>query len=763
MGGWRSKQAQLLKRYRLQRLEGKIEYSFTELWNLFNDACSSASTFFSRFQLQGWKRLLNELLSDGFTLSAGFLVGMYALAIPALLEFDEARFLTGQYSVKFLDKYGKEIGQRGILHNDAVPLDQIPDSIIKATLATEDRRFFEHYGIDLFGTIRALSENLRANEVIQGGSSLTQQLAKNLFLSSERSLDRKVKELFLSFLLESRFTKSEILKLYLDRAYMGGGAFGVEAASQFYFGKSIREINLAEAALLAGLYKAPTKYAPHINLPASRARTNEVLQNLVEAGFYSPAEVQEARQNPARIIETTVEDAPDWFLDYAFEEVQRLTKDKGPYVLTARTTVDLSIQKAANDALIPFIQQQGKAYQLNSGALVAMETDGAVRALVGGPDYGENQFNRATHARRQPGSSFKVYVYATALEKGYKPETTVRDASRSCGRWSPSNFGGGGGSGASLPLWLALAKSLNTVATELSFSVGREKVIEMTQRLGIKGIRKTCSMALGDYGISPLEHTGGIATFANGGKKATPYAILDLYTSKGELIYSREKDEPPSPQVIKSEVAQNMNQMLNKVVTEGTGQRAALDFTHVAGKTGTSTGPNDVWFVGFTGKYVASIWLGNDDNKPMKDSNTGGQVVAPLWHDFMVVIHKNMNIPTIPGLQPHPKQIEEYKRIEELKVSNPELAATLIGEADPNSHKMPEKTRSILRTLATDLRNAASDKKKNEEKKEGNLQSSPSAFVKNLVPKSFISDQSSQQVLSGASVPSKTEGIESAQ
>jgi penicillin-binding protein 1A len=690
-------------------LDSWIDSSLAETWSKFKDYWNAWSSFFARFRITGWRRLLNEFVSEGFSLAAGGIIVMYALALPAFLEFDEGRFLTGRYAVNFLDKQGNEIGKRGILHDDAVPLEEIPDAVIKATLATEDRRFFEHYGIDVLGTSRALIENLRANDVVQGGSSITQQLAKNLFLSSERSLQRKIKEVFLSFLLETRFTKREILKMYLDRAYMGGGAFGVEAASQYYFGKSIREVNLAEAALLAGLYKAPTKYAPHVNMPASRARTNEVLQNLVEAGFYTSAQVHEARLHPAKIVETRETTSPDWFLDYAFEEVQRLAEGKNQYVLTARTTVDLTMQKQAEDAIVPFIKQQGRGLRINSGALVAMETDGAVRAIVGGPDYGDSQFNRATHARRQPGSSFKVYVYATALENGYKPDTVVRDASRSCGNWHPQNYGGSHGGGGRMPLWLALAKSMNTVAAELSFAVGREKVIEMTRRLGIKGIRKSCSMALGDYGITPIEHAGGLATFANGGKKARPYAILELVNSRGELVYSRERDEGEPPQIVKRSVAEGMNFMLQKVVTEGTGQKAALDFTNVAGKTGTSTGPNDVWFVGFTGKYVGVVWLGNDDNRPMVSGNTGGQLAAPIWHSFMAVAHTDMNIPTIPGLQPHPVQVAEQYRIAELKKSDPALAAQLEGAADASQKStslMPEPTRDTLKRITSAMRKA---------------------------------------------------------
>jgi penicillin-binding protein 1A len=688
-------------------LDSKLDSSLSEFWSRCKDLWDAGSSFFARFKLTGWRRLMNEAFSEGLSLLTGGLFVLYALALPAFLDFDEGRFLTGRYSVKFLDASGNELGQRGILHNDAVPLEEIPDAIIKATLATEDRRFFEHFGIDVLGTGRALVENLRANDVVQGGSSLSQQLAKNLFLSSERSLDRKIKEAFLALLLETRFTKKEILKLYLDRAYLGGGAFGVEAASQFYFGKSVREVNLAEAAMMAGLYKAPTKYAPHINLPASRARTNEVLQNLVEAGFYSPAQVHEARLHPAQVVETRSTTSPDWFLDWAFEEVQRLAEGKNQYVLTARTTVDLAMQKQADEALVTFLKQRGRGLRINSGALVSLETDGAVRALVGGPDYGESQFNRATHARRQPGSSFKIYVYAAALENGYSPTSVVRDSSRACGRWHPQNYGGSHGGGGRMPLWMALAKSLNTVAAELSFAVGREKVIEMTQRLGITGIRKTCSMALGDYGIPPLEHAGGVATFANGGKSAKPYGILDIVNSKGEMIYSRERDEPEPAQIVPRKVAEGMNWMMQKVVTEGTAQRAALDFTNVIGKTGTSTGPKDVWFVGATGKYVGVVWLGNDDNRPMAGGNTGGQLAAPLWHSFMSVAHRDMNIATLPGLEPHPVQLAEMQRIAELKRTNPAAAAAELGAGKPVSPSMPAPAREALKRITAALRKAA--------------------------------------------------------
>jgi len=690
-------------------IDAWIDSTLAEAWERIKDGYDAASSFFARFRLTGWRRLLNEGVSEAVSLATGGFIVAYGLALPAFMEVEDGRWLTrGQYSVKFLDVNGNEIGKRGINLDDAVPLEEIPDHVIKATLATEDRRFYEHFGVDVFGTLRALVENLRHNDVVQGGSSLTQQLAKNLFLSSERSIQRKIKEAFLALWLESRLTKDEILKLYLDRSYMGGGAFGVEAAAQFYFGKSIRDVNLAEAAMLAGLYKAPTKYAPHVDLAAARARANVVLNNLVEAGFYTAGQVHHARLNPARIVETRPTESPDWFLDYAFEEVQRLMEGKGHFNLTARTTIDLNLQQAAEKTLVSALRQRGRGVRADAGALVALETDGAVRALVGGPDYGDSQFNRATKARRQPGSSFKIYVYAAALENGYKPNTTVRDASRSCGRWHPRNYNGGHGSGARLPLWLALAKSLNTTAAELSFAVGREKVLEMTQRLGISGVKKTCSMALGDTGITPLEHAGGVAAFANGGRLAKPYAILEIFTANGELVYSRERDEPPAPQVISREVAEQMNQMMHRVVTEGTGQRAQLDFTHVAGKTGTSTGPKDVWFVGFTGKYVGAVWIGRDDNRPMAGGTTGGQLSAPIWQQFMAVAHTDMNIPTIPGLPPHPVQVAEQQRLAAIRKTE---ARTAQDAATPTRTQslMSDQTRRALQRISRSLRQANGD------------------------------------------------------
>jgi penicillin-binding protein 1A len=423
-------------------------------------------------------------------------------------------------------------------------------------------------------------------------------------------------------------------------------------------------------------------------------------------------QVHGARLNPAKVIDNTDTYTPNYFLDWAFEEVQRLAEGKGQYVLTARVTVDLDMQRAAQEALVATLKAAGSRSNPFSGAMVAMEPDGAVRALIGGLDYGESQFNRATHARRQPGSSFKIYVYATALENGYTPKSMVRDASGSCGNWSPRNYSGSGGSGRSLTVTDAFKVSLNTTAADLSFRVGRDKVLEMTQRLGVAGVRRTCSMALGDTGITLLQHTGAYATFANGGKLARPYAVLELTNSKGEVIYSRERDEPEAPQVVSRRVVEMMNQMMQAVVTEGTGRRAILDFTYAVGKTGTSSSWRDAWFLGFTGALVAGVWVGHDDFRPMWLAGggvTGGTLPTQAWHAFMSVVHANRNIPTIPGLAPHPAQVAEQQRLAELKRTDPSLAQAQIAHAtQKKSSIMPDQTRESLRRLADALRKAGS-------------------------------------------------------
>ena len=345
-------------------------------------------------------------------------VVMLALALPAFRETEEDWLKTQDLAVTFLDRYGQEVGRRGLHLDDSYKLEEFPDYLVKAALATEDRRFYEHWGIDPIGTFRALTVNVRGGGVVQGGSSITQQLAKNLFLTNERSLERKIKEAFLAIWLEFHLTKDEILKLYLDRAYMGGGAHGVVAAADYYFGKSAKDVTLAEAAMMAGLFKAPTKYAPHINLPAARARANDVLRNMVEAGFLTEGQIQTARRNPATPVNRSRETTPDYYLDWGYEQVKQLAAEGklgNDRVLTVKTPLDTAPPAARRTDAREHAAPAWPPIQGWQGALVVMDADGAVRTIVGGKDYGLSQFNRATDALRQPGSSFKPFVYTAAL------------------------------------------------------------------------------------------------------------------------------------------------------------------------------------------------------------------------------------------------------------------------------------------------------------------------------------------------------------
>lgn len=731
-------------------LDSRLDSSVYGIWAAYKDWWASYSAFFGRFRVSGARKFAAEVVSESANLSVLGLAVLLMFCLPAIEETNNASWRTAsEFSVTFSDRSGTEIGKRGILYSDAVPLEEIPDVLIKATMATEDRRFFEHFGIDVVGTIRAAIANVQNREITQGGSSLTQQLAKNLFLSSERSFDRKIKEAFISLWLEARLTKREILKMYLDRSYMGGGTFGVEAASQFYFGKSVRDINLAEAALLAGLFKAPTKYAPHANPAESRARSNVVLTAMVDAGYMTEGQVHGARLNPARVIERTGADAPNYFLDWAFEEIQRVMQGKGEYSLTATTTLDSPMQEAAEQAIAGVFNQHGRAKRIGQAALVGMETDGAVRAMVGGKDYGDSQFNRAAHGVRQPGSSFKPYVYLTAVTTGhFKPTSILVDTPVGCGNHTIGNYEGG--YKGSMTMSTALALSRNTIAAKLSFDsrVTRDRVLYDLRKVGIN-INKTCTMALGDQGITPLQHVSGVATFANGGYATCAYAITEVRNLRDEVVYTRgpdeqerlkcierrgglkpfkatvkagdpeaesareeppsrrnrrgEKSEPPAPalkplapgQIFETKDIEMLNQMMRAVVTEGTGRAAELDFTYSAGKTGTSSDYKDAWFVGYTGQLVAGIWLGNDNFTSMNDV-TGGGFAAPAWKQFMAAAHTSYNIPTVPGLPVHPRQQEEQLRLAEVRREDPGYTAPASADA---TKVMPARTKKALTGL----------------------------------------------------------------
>jgi penicillin-binding protein 1A len=634
---------------RLIEVDAWIDTSVFRAGHAVAAGFESVSIFMRRFRVTGFKRAAVELAGDALTLGLGGLIITLALALPAF-EATRADWRTqGDYSITVLDRYGAEIGKRGIRQSDAVPLEEYPDLLIKAVLATEDRRFFTHFGIDFLGTGRALMENIRANAVVQGGSSLSQQLAKNLFLSNERTLERKVKEAFLAIWLEANLSKREILKLYLDRAYMGGGTFGVEAASEFYFNKSAKDVNLAEAALLAGLFKAPARFAPHINLPAARARANEVLTNMVQAGFVTEGQVIGARRRPADVVEqVTASGSPDYFLDWVFEEVKRLAPN-ADRVLTVRSTIDMPIQRSAEEAIESTLRQSGASYRVKQAAVVAIENDGAVRAMVGGRDYGESQFNRATSALRQPGSSFKPYVYATAMMNGFTPETVIRDAPICIGNWCPRNYSGGY-SGA-VTLTTALVKSINTIPVRLAQQIGRDKIVEVAHAMGINSeLRITRSLPLGASEVTVIDQAAGYAVLASGGFKTTPYGFTQIITNQGDIIYDRRRDAPPAVRVLDDATVAAMNGMLSQVPEWGTGRRAKLEGIKTAGKTGTASAYRDAWFIGYTGNYTAAVWMGNDDFSSTRRL-TGGVLPAQIWNRFMTFAHAGIDLKPIPFVE----------------------------------------------------------------------------------------------------------------
>ena len=616
-----------------------------------------------RFHVAGWRRwLLVEPLSEAASLGTGGLLLMLAFAIPAFRQTSDDDWLKkSELAVTFLDRYGNEIGSRGIKHNKSVPLDEMPDDLIKAALATEDRRFYEHFGIDFYGTFRAMVANTQAGGVVQGGSTITQQLAKNLFLSNERTYQRKINEAFLAFWLETHLTKNEILKLYLDRAYLGGGAFGVDAAAQYYFGKSVRDVTLPEAAMIAGLFKAPTKFSPLVNLPAARARANVVLDNLVDAGFMTEGQVYGARRHPATPIDRREDDAPNYYLDWAFDEMRQLVetfpKSVTDRFFVVRTALDMDLQHYADHVVESKLRQYGHDYGASQAAVVIADLDGAVHAMVGGRDYGASQFNRAVDALRQPGSSFKPYVYATALANGFKPTSIVVNSPVCIGNWCPHNYSGG--YSGPVTLLQAITHSINVIPVKLSIALGdgnpklgRAKIIQTARNFGIRTpLPDTPSLPIGADEVTPLEHAVAYATFPNLGKAVAPHAALEVRTGTGQLVWRFDRDGKRPEQVISPQVALDMIKMMNSVVENGTGRRAQLDGIPTCGKTGTTNGWRDGWFVGYTGNFVGSVWMGNDDFSPTKRM-TGGTLPAMVWHDVMSYAHQSVELRPLPGLPP---------------------------------------------------------------------------------------------------------------
>ncbi len=539
---------------------------------------------------------------------------------------------------------GSVLAVRGEMAGDNVALKSLPRYLPQAFIAIEDRRFYSHYGIDPLGIARAAVANVLHRGVSQGGSTLTQQLAKNLFLTQERTLQRKLQEVELAFWLEHKYSKNEILELYLNRVYFGSGAYGVDAAAQRYFGKPAKAVTLAEAAMLAGLVRSPSRLAPNRNPEGAASRARVVLGAMADAGFITAAQAKAAIANPSYAMRPpsagTVNYVADWIGEVLDDLVGQVEQN-----IVVETTIDPKLQGEAEAAIIDELAAKSGKFNVSQGALVAMTPEGAVRAMVGGRNYAESQFNRAVTAKRQPGSAFKPFVYLTAIEQGLTPDTIRQDAPINIKGWKPENytheyFG-------AVTLTQALSMSLNTVAVRLGMEVGPQSVVRTAHRLGIASkLDANASIALGTSEVSLLELTGAYAAFANGGRGVSPYVITRIRNAGGKVLYARR--EAARAQVIDPRSVAMMNTMMAETLRSGTARKADIPGWPAAGKTGTSQDFRDAWFVGYTARLVTGVWLGNDDNSPTKKA-TGGGLPVEVWTRVMRAAHQGVAVAGLPG------------------------------------------------------------------------------------------------------------------
>jgi penicillin-binding protein 1A len=547
-------------------------------------------------------------------------------------------------SIKIVDVRGQELAVRGDMGGEVIPLRELPSYVPKAFIAIEDRRFYEHCGVDPWGIARAALANILHRGFSQGGSTITQQLAKNLFLTQERTIHRKLQEALLALWLERKYSKTQILELYLNRVYFGAGAYGIEQAAQRYFGKSASHLSLAEAALLAGLVRSPSRLAPTRNFDGAEHRAQIVLKTMTALGFIGKVSERAAHSHPPRIVAQAGNGAinyvADWVMDALNDTLGHVDED-----IVVRTTIDGGLQADAEQALVDELAKKGGKAGVAQGALVAMTPDGAVRAMIGGRNYAESQFNRAVAAKRQPGSAFKPFVYLTALEHGLTPDTVREDKPIALKGWRPENykheyFG-------PVTLTQGLALSLNTVSVRLTMEVGPAAVIRTAHRLGIASqLEPNASIALGTSEVSVLELVGAYATFASGGYAVAPHVIERINDAKGKLLYAR--DDRQLGLVVDPAYVAEMNAMMQQTLLIGTAKHAALPGWPAAGKTGTSQDFRDAWFIGYTSHLVTGVWLGNDDGTPTKHI-TGGSLPVAIWSRFMRTAHQGVPVAALPG------------------------------------------------------------------------------------------------------------------
>jgi penicillin-binding protein 1A len=577
----------------------------------------------------------------------GGVLGYFALTLPDTGDLTKAE---RRPSVSILAADGSLLTTFGDLFGQALSLREMSPYLPKAVIATEDRRFYSHFGIDPIGLLRASIANLRAGHVVQGGSTITQQLARNLFLTPERSLARKIRETLLALWLEHRFSKDQLLEIYLNRVYLGAGTYGVDAAAHRYFGKSARHTTLYESAAIAGLLKAPTRLNPTRDRDKAAVRTAQVLAKMVEVGFIRESEAAAASREETSFAAIS-RPGSRYFADWIAEQLTDFA-GTGDRDLTVTTTLDVRLQAEAEAAIADTLARDGPKTAVSQGALVAMTPDGAVRAMVGGRDYNESQFNRATQAQRQPGSAFKPFVYLAGLEAGLQPSDEFVDAPIRIGNWQPRDYIGH--YQGEMTMAEGLAQSINTISVQVAQRAGIRNVVGVAHRLGISSeLMPEMSLALGTNEVNLLELVSAYAPFANGGAGVWPYGIIEIRDNAGKVIFHRTGSG--AGQVMSPELAGVMNEMLSGVIGHGTGRAAALP-RPAAGKTGTTQEYRDAWFIGYTADLVAGVWLGNDDNSPT-NKVTGGSLPAQTWRRFMLAATRTMPVRGLPSAPQPPAPV----------------------------------------------------------------------------------------------------------
>lgn len=594
-----------------------------------------AKTNFKRFS---WRLIRFGLMALIWsTTLVGLLILWFSQDLPDVTQLAGTE---RRPSITIQTEDGDIIGTYGDLYNDVVKVEDLPSYVSQALMAVEDRRFFYHFGIDFVGLIRAAWTNYRAHRVVQGGSTLTQQLAKNLLFSKghfdvhDRSIKRKIQEVILALWLERKFTKNQILTLYINRVYLGSGTYGIDAAAHRYFHKSAKQLTVFEAAVIAGLLKAPSKYSPASNPQKAIERAKTVLQLMQEAGFITSVESYwKQGSEELNILHDDPQSQPRYFTDWIYEQLPALVGALHTDIIVT-TTLQMPTQKHAEQACQSQWDEMGKELKVSEFGLLAMSPDGAVRAMVGGRNYAQSQFNRTTQALRQPGSSFKMFIFLTAMENGYTPDTMIDDSPITVGNWSPSNFKWR--TRGSITLRTAFAHSVNSVPIRLALDVGIKPIQQAAKRLGITGkINDDISLALGTCESTLLEMTTAFATFANQGFAVWPYGIARITTKSGEVIYEHQPSEPQ--QIVNETALAYMRDMMHETILSGTGRASNVN-NAVYGKTGSNQ-DRDAWFFGFREgldlpSLAVGVWVGNDDNKPMAKRSTGGRLPARIAGAF---------------------------------------------------------------------------------------------------------------------------------